>query len=149
MKSFSAEVKIIGINPFVFVPAKILRDIFLAAGKSKGAIPVKGNLNSNPFLQTLVKYSGAWRLYLNGDMRKAAGAKPGDTVKVKIDVDFNPRITPMHPELQAALRKNKSAKEKFTSLSSSRQKEINRYLNALKTDASIERNVERIIRHLA
>ncbi|MEI9935362.1 MAG: hypothetical protein WDM71_11065 [Ferruginibacter sp.] len=44
----------------------------MQAGKDKGHIPVKGKLDGHAFIQTLVKYSGKWRLYLNGPMRKAS-----------------------------------------------------------------------------
>lgn len=45
MYTFRAEIEIIGINPFVFVPEQILSEIFKQAGKEKGHIPVKGNIN--------------------------------------------------------------------------------------------------------
>ena len=78
MPSFSAKIQIIGVNPYVLLPKKVLEYIFEKAGKDKGAIQVKGTLNKNPFTQNLVKYSGKWRLYLNGPMREAAGIDVGD-----------------------------------------------------------------------
>jgi hypothetical protein len=62
MHKFKARLGIIGINPFVHVPKKILSDIFKSAGKEKGHIPICGNINGKPYRQTLVKYSGEWRL---------------------------------------------------------------------------------------
>jgi hypothetical protein len=35
MEKFNAEIKIIGVNPFIFVPAKVLRAIFKQAGRSR------------------------------------------------------------------------------------------------------------------
>ena len=138
MKSFSAKIFIIGINPYVLLPAEVLQSIFKEAGKDKGAIPVRGILNGNEFTQTLIKYSGKWRLYLNGPMRKAAG----------IEYDPEARITPMHPMLQVALAKNKKAKIAFEKLTPSRQKEILRYIGFLKTEESVTTNVEKIIQNL-
>lgn len=63
--TFLATIEIIGINPFVFVPEEILKFIFEKAGKSKGPIPVKGTMNSIPYTQTLMKFRGEWRLYIN------------------------------------------------------------------------------------
>jgi hypothetical protein len=148
MQSFSATIKIIGINPYVFIPEYVLEELFIRAGKSKGAIPVKGKLNGKPFIQTLVKYSGAWRLYLNTPMRKAAGIDVGDVAHVEIDFDSKPRVIHIHTKLATAFRRNKKAKQVFDSLSPSRQKEIVRYINHLKTDESIERNIKKIIQHL-
>jgi hypothetical protein len=73
MKSFSAKIQIIGINPYVLVPAAVLKYIFEKAGKDKGAIPVKLKLRRQDFIQNLVKYSGKWRLYLNTPMRDVSG----------------------------------------------------------------------------
>ena len=77
-QSFSSKIQIIGVNPYVLLPASVLKNLFKEAGKNKGPIPVRGTLNENPFTQTLVKYSGRWRLYLNTPMRKAAGIDEGD-----------------------------------------------------------------------
>jgi hypothetical protein len=58
MNSFSAKIFKIGINPYVLLPAAILKEIFKQAGKNKGPIPVCGTINEKKFTQTLVKYSG-------------------------------------------------------------------------------------------
>ncbi len=59
IESFTAEVLIIGINPYVGIPEDVLSALFEQAGKSKGPIPVRGTLNGKRFVQTLVKYQGA------------------------------------------------------------------------------------------
>ena len=148
MKSFSATIRIIGINPFVFLPTTLLKYIFQKAGKDKGAIPVKLKIGGKSFIQNLVKYSGKWRLYLNGAMRKVAGKDIGDTIEIKIDYDPKERTTSMHPKLKSALKENKLAKASFDALSPSRQKEILRYINNLKSEAALEKNITRAIAHL-
>lgn len=148
MKSFSAKIQIIGINPYVLVPSTILKYIIQKAGKDKGAIPVKLKIGGESFIQNLVKYSGKWRLYLNGPMRKATGKDVGDTIEIKIDHDPNERTTPMHPKLKSALNQNKEAKAAFDNLSQSRQKEILRYINFLKSEESVDKNIQRVISHL-
>ena len=148
MKSFSAEILKIGINPYVFLPEEILGYILKKAGKEKGYIPVYLIINKQRFIQHLVKYGGEWRLYLNMPMRKAAGKDVGDIINISIDFDAQERVTPMHAKFEAALNKNKKANARFNSLSSSRQKEILRYLNNLKTEESLNRNIQRAINSL-
>jgi hypothetical protein len=148
LSSFSAEIFIIGINPYVFLPEKVLQEIFQQAGKNKSPISVKGKLNGHEFKQTLVKYQGAWRLYLNGLMRQAAGIDVGDQAEVEIAFDPEPRVEPMNQKLLAALVENKTAKETFEKLPPSHQKEIFRYLNSMKTEESLTRNIEKVIGHL-
>lgn len=148
MKSFSAEIFKIGINPYVFLPEEILNYLFKKAKKEKGYIPVHLIINKQKFIQHLVKYSGEWRLYLNTPMRKAAGKDVGGIIHIKIDFDADERITPMHAKFESALNKNKEANDCFNSLPPSRQKEILRYLNNLKSDESLNKNIERAINFL-
>lgn len=146
---FSSEIFIIGVNPYVLLPEKVLSELFVQSGKNKGTIPVKGKINGKEFVQTLVRYQGAWRLYINGIMRKAAGVDVGDTVDIEIMFDSSSRDIPMHPQFKIALEKNKKAQEAFKKYPKSRQKEINRYLGFIKTEETLQKNIDRIIRHLA
>ena len=146
--SFSARIQIIGVNPYVIPPKRVLDTLFKEAGKNKGPIPVKGTLNGHAFTQTLVKYTGKWRLYLNTPMRDAAGIDVGDMAHVRIEFDPAERTITMHPDLKAALKQNPQAKKVFDSLPPSRRKEIIRYIGFLKTKASITKNIARAIKFL-
>jgi hypothetical protein len=148
MKSFSAIIQIIGVNPYVLLPSALLRHIFRRAGRDKGAIPVKLKIGGENFIQNLVKYNGKWRLYLNTPIRKIARKDVGDSISIKIDFDAKPRTTPMHPKLKIAFKENKEAKEIFDKLSPSRQKEILRYINNLKSTEIIDKNIQRVINAL-
>lgn len=149
MQKFSAKIYKIGINPVVDPPDDVLEVLFEQTGRSKGPIPVSGRLDGADFIQTLVKYQGVWRLYINGEMLKASGLKSGDMAKVEIEFDPHPRLVPMPRQLKTAFGQNKQANDAFASLSPSRRKEILRYLGSLKTVESLERNVENVIRQLA
>src|ERR1043165_1724233 len=129
MLSFSAKIQIIGVNPYVLLPPKVLQGVFEQAGKDKGPIPVKGAMDGHPYIQTLVKYSGKWRLYLNTPMRKAADKDVGDTIDVTIEYDPEKRTVATPPKLQSALKKDKAAKATFDALPPSRQKELVRYID--------------------
>ena len=147
-KPFTAEIKIIGINPFVFVPEEILSYIFHQAGKSKGQLPITMKIDGHAFKQTLVKYAGDWRLYLNMPMRKAAGKDVGDIASFEIEFDPEERIITVHPKLVEALTENQQATEIFDGLTPYLQKEITRYIANLKTAESVDKNVKRAIRFL-
>ncbi|PIF46171.1 uncharacterized protein DUF1905 [Chryseobacterium sp. 52] len=146
--SFTAVLEIIGINPFVFIPEEILTDIFKTAGKDKSPIPVKGTVNGKEFKQNLMKYSGEWRLYVNLVMLKDSPKRIGETIEVSIEYDESDRSISIHPKLDEAINASVVASTNFENLTPSRRHELIRYINHLKTDASIERNIEKIIRHL-
>jgi hypothetical protein len=148
MKSFKAKLEIIGINPFVFVPARVLTVIFKDAGKYKGHIPVSGSVNSKPYAQTLLKYKGDWRLYINTSMLPHSPKRIGEIISVSIKYDPKERIIKPHPKLVKSLKENIAAKRKFDSLVPSRRKEIVRYIANLKTEKSIDENIKKAINHL-
>lgn len=145
---FSAEIQIIGVNPFVFLPDVVLNSLFKEANKDKGKIPVKIKIEGHEFIQTLIKYSGDWRLYLNTPMRKIAKKEVGDVANFEIAFDPVERVIPMHPKLTQALKVNPDAQKVFNSLRPSLQLEIVRYISFLKTEESINRNVLRAINFL-
>ncbi len=148
MYKIKAEIKIIGINPFVFVPDNILNELFKENGKNTGPIPIKGTINGRPYKQTLVKYLGEWRLYINTQMLRNSPKRVGEAIEIYIEFDPSDRSIAPHPKLMDALNNNLQAKEKFDSLTPSTQKEIVRYISHLKTEASIDRNVDRAINFL-
>jgi len=148
MKTFSDEIHIIGINPFVFVPEEILAYVFEKAKKDKGPIRIKGTINKQPYKQTLMKYAGHWRLYINTAMLKDSPRRIGETIEISIDYDPKERFIEMHEKLKTALADNVKAKAIFDGLPPSRRHEIVRYISHLKSEESIDKNVVKAIRFL-
>lgn len=148
MEFFTSKIEKIGINPFVYVPNHILNKLFKQNGKDKGPIPIKGLVNGDSYQQTLVKYRGVWRLYINAGMLKNSPERIGETIEVGLAFDPSDRSVKPHPRLVEAMNRNPSAKEKFEALTPSLQKEIIRYISFLKTEKSIDRNVSKAINFL-
>ncbi|MCB0667229.1 MAG: YdeI/OmpD-associated family protein [Saprospiraceae bacterium] len=145
MEHFKARLEIIDMNPFVFVPPEILQRIFDQAGKDKSPIPVRGSVNNKKYIQTLVKFRGAWRLYINIKMLKNSPKRIGEVIEVFIQYDPQDRTIKPHPDFIKALNENADAKKVFASLTPSLQKEIIRYISFLKTEESINRNIRKAI----
>jgi hypothetical protein len=145
MQQFKAVIQLIGINPYVLLPDKVLKKLFEQAKKDKGPIQIKGSINGKPYMQTLVKYKGAWRLYVNTSMLKDSPKRVGEVIEVTVAFDPEERTIATHPEFIKALAENKTAKKVFESLRPSLQKEIRRYLANLKTKESVNRNIPKAI----
>lgn len=145
---FTAKLEIIGINPFVFIPEEILEKIFETSGRNKSPIPVKGTVNGKEYTQNLMKYLGEWRLYINMIMLKDSPKRVGETIEVCVEYDEKDRTLSINPQLEKAIQKSPVALKNFESLIPSRKTELIRYINNLKTEVSIQRNIEKIIRHL-
>ncbi len=148
MFKFKAELAIIGVNPYVFVPEPILNSLFTLAGKRAGNIPIHGKINGKEFQQTLVKYNGFWRLYVNTNMLKNSPKRIGEEVDFEIHFDPSDRSIPMPEQLQLALDLHPDAKAVFLALSPSRKNEIVRYIARLKSPEILEKNINRAISFL-
>lgn len=145
---FTAKLEIIGINPFVFIPEEVLKEIFETSGKNKSPIPVKGTVNGKQFKQNLMKYLGEWRLYVNLTMLKDSPKRIGEMIDISIEFDDSERTVPIHPQLDKRIKESSIALKNFENLIPSRKLELIRYINNLKTQASIDKNIEKIIQHL-
>lgn len=145
---FSALIEKIGINPYVELPAAVVKALLKASGRAKGPVPIRGTLNGSDFAANAVFYSGLWRLYLNMPMRKASGSDVGDMLGVEAEYDAAPRAEAVHPQFAAALKKSKAARAAFAKLAPSRQKEILRYIGNVKRPETRDRNIAKAISHL-
>lgn len=143
--TFSAPIELIGINPFVFVSESILQALFVASKKDKGAIPIKGTINGKDFRQTLVKYKGEWRLYINTIMLKNSPKRIGEIIEIAVAFDPEDRTLPPPPKFVEALNQHTKAKETFEQLPPHLQKEIIRYLSSLKRESSLIDNIAKAI----
>ncbi|WP_452225034.1 YdeI/OmpD-associated family protein [Lacinutrix chionoecetis] len=146
--TFKAKIDVIGINPFVFLPENILETIFIQAGKNKAKIPVKGFINGVPYRQTLLRYSGVWRLYISTKMLEKSPKRIGETIEINIEFDPESRAIKMPADFKKALLNNSDAQAIFDELSPSKQNEIVKYLVRLKTPTARERNIVRAIQFL-
>lgn len=122
-----------------------MKQIFLQAGRDKSPIPVRGTINKQSYQQTLVRYKGAWRLYVNTTMLSDSPRRIGELLKVSIEFDPADRTVKMPSRLKDALDQQPAARQKFDSLPPSHQKELIRYIASLKREESISRNVQRTI----
>jgi hypothetical protein len=142
---FKAIIEIVGVNPFVLIPGNILEEIFEQAGKNKGPIPIKGTVNNNPYKQTLMKFKGLWRLYINTIMLKDSPKRIGEEIELTIIFDPIKRTIIPNEKFVKALEDTIEAKKVFDELSPSRKHEIIRYISSLKAEESIDKNIAKAI----
>src|SRR5882757_9947707 len=133
--SFTAIIKMRGINPFVLVSAS--RANAIKPGWRK-PLPVLVRINGKPAeawrINMMPVGDGEFYLYLHGEVRKASGTAVGD--RVCVEIEFNPSYRngpqhPMPPEFKQALRGNPHAREHWKALTPSRKKEILRYFSRI------------------
>ena len=150
---FTARMEIRGINPFVLVSAARAKRI--KAGWRK-PLPVLVRVNGEPAakpwrINMMPVGNGDFYLYLAGVVRSASRAKVGDTVRVDVEFDGAYRggpLTPMPRALKAALAGDAAAQRAWDALTPSRKKEAIRYLVALKSPETLNRNVAKFVAQL-
>jgi hypothetical protein len=144
--TFKAKIYKVGINPCVKVPHRITKTM----KPEKGYIAIKGKIENHSFKQTLVPIKGEpYRLYVNAPMLKGANVKLGQTVGFSIEQNFSTksREFPMISMFKKELNKH-SLYPEFKKLTPSRQKDILKYLNYLKSEEALQRNIKKAIAQL-
>jgi hypothetical protein len=157
MFRFTQTIAIINANPYVTPPDKVLKQIFEQAKKDTSPIPVRGKIENAPFEQSLVRYKGDWRLYVNIIMAKAAGFHFSKSIaeivgkKATFEIEYNPQphTYQMVPFLKEALAKNAVATKHWQNLPPSRQKEVLRYFSQLKSEEAKVRNLKNLMKALS
>jgi Bacteriocin-protection, YdeI or OmpD-Associated/Domain of unknown function (DUF1905) len=151
--TFTATIKIRGINPYVLVSAQ--RANAIKPGWRK-PLPVLVRINGKPEqawrINMMPVGDGSFYLYLHGNVRKASGTAVGDRVRVEITFDASHRSGPQQrlPSwFKQALMANPQAMQNWKGLVPSRKKEILRYLSALKSSDARARNLSKVLRMLS
>jgi hypothetical protein len=144
--SFKARIYKTGINWCVDVPKRITSQL----KSEKGSIKVKGEINGFKFSKSLVPVKDApYRLFVNGVMMKGGETALGATAnfliqqdKSKVDKNYKAPAT-----LTEALKKN-NLTTAFEELTSSRKKDVLKYLNNIKTEKTLQKNIDKVIHQL-
>ena len=151
--TFTAIIKIRGVNPFILVTAR--RAQAIKPGWRK-PLPVLVRLNGKPAsawrINMMPVGNGSFYLYLHGDVRKASGTVVGERVLVEIRFDATYRSGPQHAMprwFEDALDANPLARKNWTALVASRKKEILRYFSRLKSPEARSRNLAKAIAMLS
>lgn len=140
---FEATIYKVGINLCVDVP-KAITDIMKP---HKGYIKVKGNINGFKFSKNLVPVKDSpYRLFVNIPMLKGGNTGLGETAEFEITQDFsNEKKNYPVPDLLRNELKEKRLEREFNNLTDSRKNEILKYLNYLKTEKTLKKQIEKLI----
>jgi Bacteriocin-protection, YdeI or OmpD-Associated/Domain of unknown function (DUF1905) len=151
--SFTAAIKIRGINPFILISAARAKTIKPGWRKP---LPVLVRINGKPArpwrINMMPAGDGSFYLYLHGDVRKASSTGVGDRARVEIDFDPSYRNGPQHPMpawFRQALAGNPQARKNWRALIPSRKKEILRYFSRLNSPEARTRNLAKALHVLS
>lgn len=144
--NFNAEIYKTGINWCVDVPTEITK--LLTA--EKGFINIKGKINGFDFTKTLMPVKKApHRLFVNQAMMKGGKTALGQVATFEIQQDTEKTIKEYpKPLILTEQLKTHQLTTSFDGLTTSRKKEILKYLNYIKTEETLLINIGKLITQL-
>ena len=122
-------------------------EIVEALGKGKRP-PVTVTFNDFTYRSTVAPMGGAFWIPVSAEIRAGSGATAGDTLKVTVELDEEPRTVEVPDDLTAALDADAAAKDRFAALSYSNQRRIVLSVTGAKTEETRQRRIAKAIEEL-
>lgn len=114
-----------------------------------GRIPVFVEFDRHPYRGTMLRYGTEKHIIiLVKKIREAIDKQAPDVVKVKVELDDQPRVVELPDDLKQKLEANPVALENFKRLSYTHQKEHVDSINDAKKEETRQNRIEKIIQKL-
>jgi hypothetical protein len=124
-------------------------DVVEAFGK-RGRVPVCGTINGTPYRSSIFRMGDApYFMVVNRKLRELAGVAAGETVSVVMERDDDPRTVEVPADLDAALDSRPGAREAWSRLSFTHQREHVEAIKEAKRPETRARRIEKALEHLA
>jgi len=138
--SFSAVIYEVGQNRCVDVPPEAV------FGRGVSTVPVVLTVAGRSVPTNLLSRGDSqFRVFVNTDLRNAAGADTGDTIDVEIRIDISNREPDIPAMLAAALQATEWGMTVFNGLTVNQRREIVRFINDAKRNETRAKRVARAI----
>lgn len=113
----------------------------VAVFERKGRVPVKGTINGFPFRSSLMNMGDGHMMVVNAQLRAGAQCKAGDTVAVLMELDQDKRTVELPAYLKKIIGRDPKARESWTQLSFTHQKEYVREIEGAKRPETREKRI--------
>jgi Bacteriocin-protection, YdeI or OmpD-Associated/Domain of unknown function (DUF1905) len=107
----------------------------------KGRVPVKGTINGFPFRSSLMNMGDGHMMVVNAQLRAGAKCKAGDTVIVLMQLDEGKRTVEVPGRLKKMIDRDPKAREFWSGLSFTHQKEYVREIDGAKRPETREKRI--------
>jgi bacteriocin resistance YdeI/OmpD-like protein/uncharacterized protein DUF1905 len=121
-------------------------DVRAVFGKARP--PVRVTIGSHTYRSTIAVYGDRYFLPLNKANRTAAGVAAGETVKVEIEADDEPRTVELPTELEAALDGDPAVRATFDALSFTHRREYAEWVAEAKREETRHRRAAKTVEGL-
>jgi len=107
----------------------------------KGRVPVKGTINGFRFRSSLMNMGDGHMMVVNAELRAGAKCKGGDTVNVVMELDEEKRTVEVPAYLRKIIDSDPKAKEFWSTISFTHQKEYVREIEGAKRAETREKRI--------
>jgi hypothetical protein len=119
-----------------------------AVGEGAKRFPVVATVNGYAWHTTVTRMGGEFLVGLSREVRRHAGVKAGDAVKVGLELDAAPRDVEIPEALADALAQDAKARAGFKRLTYTHRKEYARWISEAKRDETRQRRVAQALKLL-
>jgi Bacteriocin-protection, YdeI or OmpD-Associated/Domain of unknown function (DUF1905) len=107
--------------------------------------PVRVTIMGYTYRSTIAPMGGGYWIGVSAENREAAGVTAGDSVTVDVELDKEPRVLAVPPDLAAALDREPRARAFFDSLSYSNKQRFVLPIEGAKTAETRQRRIEKAV----
>jgi hypothetical protein len=110
--------------------------------------PVRVTINGYTYRTTVAVMGGEFMIGVSAEHREGAGVAAGDELDVNVELDTEPRVVEVPPDLAAALKRNATARRNFDKLSYSNKSRYVISIEQAKTPETRQRRIDKTVSDL-
>jgi hypothetical protein len=123
-------------------------DVTAHLGK-RGMVQVVGTMNGTPFRTSLAPSGkGTHVMTVNRELQSAAGVRPGDSVRIALEMDTGPRLFSVPPDLDGAIEASSGAAELWADLTPRAREEWVEWVEDARKADTRSRRIEQVVARL-
>jgi len=115
---------------------------------TKAQVKVRGTIDGYPYRGSIANMGEGHCMVVKKEIRQVIDKSAGDTVKVVMDIDTEPRIVEVPEDFQQVLNNNPKAKEIFDTFSYSHKKEYVEWIEGAKKQETRENRIKKAIEQI-
>ena len=115
---------------------------------TKAHVKVRGTIDGFPYKGLIANMGEGHCMVVKKEIRQAIGKSAGDTVKVVMDIDTEPRIVAVPEDFQQALDNNSKVKEVFEKFSYTHKKEYIEWILGAKKQVTRENRIKKAVEQI-
>jgi hypothetical protein len=116
---------------------------------TKAQVKVRGTIDGYPYRGSIANMGEGHCMGVKKEIRQAIGKSAGDTVKVVMEIDTEPRIVAVPEDFQQAMDNNPTVKEIFDKFSYTHKKEYVEWIEGAKRQETRERRINKAVEQIA